>query len=354
MFPNKFAFPALAVVCVVAAGAGGYLASRQSATVAPAAAATSGPPATAPASPDVAAGFDRPVQETEAVVGESSPAAAQPSTASRSSSAPAKRSETAASKSSGTAASTPRGTGKSAKAAPPATPRLEHTWPSGAGAASNPPSASTTSSVNDASTSPTPRIDDRSVRQEPPPAPEPPQKSFDELVVSADSVIGLQNETALSSERARVEDRVEARVARDVRVGDRVAIPAGSRVIGSVMQVDRGGKFKERARLGVRFHTVVLADGTRLPISTDTIYRDGEAPGNQSAAKIGGGAVGGTIIGAILGGAKGAAIGGIAGAGAGTAVVASGDRNAATLRAGEPISVRLQSPVTVTTERAER
>ena len=93
-----------------------------------------------------------------------------------------------------------------------------------------------------------------------------------------------------------------------------------------MIQVERGGKFKERARLGIRFTTLVLADGTRMPMSTDTIYREGEAPGNSSAAKIGGGTVGGAILGAILGGAKGAAIGATAGAGGGVAVVQAGDR----------------------------
>src|SRR3989442_1177538 len=106
------------------------------------------------------------------------------------------------------------------------------------------------------------RPDDRAA-QEPVRAPEPPQKTFEELVVSADSVIGLQTENRISSETARIEDRVDARVTRDVKVGDRVAIPAGSKVVGSVTQVDRGGKFKERARLGIRFNQIVLADGTR-------------------------------------------------------------------------------------------
>ena len=73
-------------------------------------------------------------------------------------------------------------------------------------------------------------------------------------------------ETSLSSERARVEDRVDARVTRDVLAGGRVAIPAGSRVLGSVTLVDRGGKVKEQARLGVRFHTLVLADGSEVPL----------------------------------------------------------------------------------------
>jgi hypothetical protein len=170
----------------------------------------------------------------------------------------------------------------------------------------------------------------------------------EEVVVTADSVIGLQTENTISSEHARVEDRVDARVTRDVRVGDQVAIPAGTRAIGSVTQVDRGGKFKERAHLSVRFHTLVLADGTRVPISTDTISRDGEAP--TSAQKIGGGAVAGTILGAIFGGAKGAAIGGAAGAGAGAAATEAADRKPAVLPAGTGFTARILSPVTVTVE----
>jgi len=141
------------------------------------------------------------------------------------------------------------------------------------------------------------------------------------------------------------------RVTRDVKVGDRVAIPSGARAIGAVTLVERGGKFKERARLGIRFHTLVLADGTRIPMNTETIFREGDAPGNSSAAKIGGGAVGGAIIGAILGGAKGAAIGATTGAGAGTAAVAAGDRSSVVLQPGTPLTVRVQQPVTVTVEK---
>jgi hypothetical protein len=193
-----------------------------------------------------------------------------------------------------------------------------------------------------------PRPDDR-VAPEPPRVQEPPAKTYEELVVSADSVIGLQAENTVTTERARVEDRVDARVTRDVRVGDRIAIPAGTRAIGSVTQVEKGGKFKERARLGVRFHTLVLADGTRVPISTETIFREGDAP--TGAQKVGGGAVAGAIIGAILGGAKGAAIGGMTGAGAGGAATAVTDRGAATLHAGEAVTARMLQPVTITQER---
>ena len=107
------------------------------------------------------------------------------------------------------------------------------------------------------------------VPQEPPP----PQKRFEELVVSADSVLGLRIESTVSSEVAKIEDPVEARVTRDVRVGSEIAIPAGSRVLGSVMQVERGGKVKTvgahrravpHARPG-RPHQAADADRGHLP-----------------------------------------------------------------------------------------
>ena len=180
---------------------------------------------------------------------------------------------------------------------------------------------------------------------------EPPAPLFEELVVAADSVIGLQLESPISSDKAQVEDSVTARVTRDVKVGDRVAIPAGAKAIGEVTLVERGGKMRERARLGVRFTSVVLADGTRVPIHTEQVLREGDPPGRESAAKIGGGAIGGAIIGGILGGAKGAAIGGSIGVGAGTAAVVAGDRNHATLSAGTPLTVRIEDPVIVTVEK---
>ena len=105
------------------------------------------------------------------------------------------------------------------------------------------------------------------------------------------------------------------------------AIPAGTKVIGDVTLVERGGKMKDKARLGVRFHTLVLADGDQVPFRTDAILREALRPAAESARKIGGAAMGGAIIGAIIGGAKGAAIGSATGAAGGGAVVMAGDRN---------------------------
>jgi hypothetical protein len=184
-----------------------------------------------------------------------------------------------------------------------------------------------------------------------PVAQDPPRKTYEELVIPADSVIGLQVESAVSSDRAKVEDKVTARVTRDVRVHDQVAIPAGARAEGSITLVDRGGRLKDQARLGIRFHTIVLADGTRLPINTETIYREGDSPARESAAKIGGGAVGGAVLGAIFGGKKGAVIGSTVGAAGGGVAVATSEPSPATLPAGSTVTVRMGSPATVTVER---
>lgn len=331
MISNRFALVALGLACVTAAAGGGYLATRQNAAVQPAAAATEAalpPAATKP-----------PVEATEALVGDVRPQPLEARPEPREVAAPARR-EAPARRS---APAAPR----SASAAPARTTAWPVAAPAGAsGEHTNLPQTAgeplSTSAQAEPPPSDTPR--EAESRREP-------QRNLAELIVSANSVIGLQLDDTVSSDRASVEDDVEARVARDVLVGREVAIPAGSRALGSVMLVERGGKFKDRARLGIRFHTLVLADGTRLPITSETIYRNGDAPGNASAAKIGGGAVAGAILGAIIGGGKGAAIGATAGAGGGTAAVMASDAKAATFPSGTEVTARILTPVTVTVER---
>lgn len=245
------------------------------------------------------------------------------------------------------------GTSRSAASARPTAPRI----PQPRATTQTAGTAGVSSRSN--TTEPSEALTSSAATPEPPsqPAPEPlasaepPAPAFEELVVAADSVLGLEIETSTTSDRAEVEDEVVARVTRDVKVGGRVAIPAGSKAHGEVTLVERGGRLRERARLGVRFTSVVLIDGTRVSLETSTVYREGDAPSRESAAKIGGGAVGGAIIGGLLGGAKGAAIGGTIGAGAGTAATLAGGRNAATLPSGTPVTVRLVEPLTVTVER---
>ena len=343
MFSKPVAVGVLLVLaCITGAAGGAYFAGRQTTPEASAEAASVAP-GPAPASA---------AQDTEAVVTPSATTGSAPAPAVELPTAPAPAS---------VALETER---VKATSAAPVKPRRSEPAPavrSSSGASPRTPAApsNTPASVP----APTPAADPAPARPEPPAVadptpveplraePLPPARELVELEVPSTSVIGLRIETPLSTETAHLEDRVEARVMRDLTVDGRTAIPAGTRALGAVTMVERGGKVKERARLGVRFHTLVLADGAQLPIRTDTIIREGESPAGDSARKIGGATVGGAILGALMGGKKGAIVGSTAGAAGGTAVVMAGDRNAATLPAGAVVTVRLSSPVSVEVEK---
>lgn len=350
MLSNKVAVALVGLLALVgAAGAGAFFASRPS--VQPMVTEDVKAPAPAPAAATEAVDSTETVVDDGAPATETAPPAAEPFTPAPSQpAAPARQAPRARRESAPVASRTsPAKRDSHAPSTAPAATTARTQEPR-ANAPFDPHPAngpSATSATRTPAEESIARTDP--VEQLPPPAP--PQPQFQEVTVPADSVIGLRLESSLSSETARVEERVEARVARDVRADGRVAIPAGSRMIGSVSVVDRGGKMKEQARLGVRFHTVILADGTEVPLQTETVYRVGDSPGSASAAKVGGGAIGGAILGAILGGGKGAAIGGAVGAAGGTAAVMAGGRRAATISAGSPVTVKVLSPVTVNVEK---
>ena len=123
-------------------------------------------------------------------------------------------------------------------------------------------------------------------------------------------------------------------------------IPAGTPVYGLVTNVQRSGRVKGRANIGLRFNSLRVA-GESYGITTRKVVRVALATKSQDTAKIVLPAAGGAIIGAILDGGKGAAIGGAVGGGAGTATVLATRGKEVRLPAGTPISVRLTRPVTV-------
>lgn len=324
MISRSLAVGLLAAGCLTAAAGGSYLAVRHNAAEARAESLQAVPAA----EPAPAAG----VSETEAVVtlreAESEPAPATPPTPLATVERPEPRRE---------ARPAPRQV-----ANPPVSRRAARPEPTPE------PAVTTTPPIVPAVEA----VPERTV-SEPAPPPEPVvvEPEFTAVTVPASAVIGLEIESTVSSESARIEDRVDARVTRDVYADGRLAIPAGSRVLGHVTLVERGGKLKDRARLGVRFHTLVLADGRQTSLRTETIYREGDSPGEESSKKIGGAAVGGAVLGAILGGGKGAMTGATIGAAGGTAAVMAGGRNPAILASGSVINARLASPVTLDVER---
>jgi hypothetical protein len=340
MISKPVALGLLVAACVTAAAGGAYVAVRQNAAPAPVSAV--------PPSAD-AADQPTPVAETEAVIPPPAPQEVETSAPPAARKVAPERRPAASARSDNArpaAAKAPIANERAPQAPVDRGSRPADPITSPAPAVDRPSSVPTRDQSPVASSAPAP-LPDLTPSEPPPPA----KPQFVEVVVPASSVVGLKVETSLTSETARVEDRVEARVTRDVTADGRLAIPAGTRVLGDVTLVERGGKMKDKARLGVRFHTLVLADGTHVPFRTDAIMREGSSPGAESARKIGGAAIGGAILGAIMGGAKGAAIGGATGAGAGSAVVMAGDRNAATLPSGTVVTVRLNSPVTVDVEK---
>jgi len=340
---NKLVFAALTVGCLAAAGLGGYLAVRYG-QPAVAADTPSAVPVAAPAP-----GVPATVTESEGVI---TPAPAE-SPASRvrppvAEAAPAPRTA---------APARARATREPAPSRPAPRPETRRAEASPARTTPPPPEPATaplpenTGSMWETRAPVEPEAPPVTVAEAPEPPAAPPAPELIDLQIPADSVLGIQVERTVSSETARVEDKVTARVTRDVRVGTRTAIPAGSIVTGSVTEVERGGKMKGKARLAVRFHTVTLADGTQLAIRTDAVVREGESPSRETAAKVGGAAIGGAILGAILGGGRGAAIGAGVGAAGGTAAAMTNDRNPATLPGGTSVTVRVQQPLTVTVAR---
>lgn len=335
---NKLVFAALTTGCLVAAGVGGYMAVRFGQP-----AVTAAPSPTLPVASPVG-GAPEAVTESEGLITPlpepTAPAAtaAPPTAESRRAPAPARAAESAR----------PRPVRETPPSRPAPSPEIRRAERAPASPVEAAPAPAPVAQNSGSMWETRPAIEPEPppvMAEEPPP---PPAPEFVDLQVPADAVLGLQVERTVSSELAQVEDKVSARVTRDVRVGSRIAIPAGAIVSGSVTEVERGGKMKGKSRLAVRFHTVTLADGTQLALRSDPVVREGQSQSGETAAKVGGAAIGGAILGAILGGGRGAAIGAGVGAGAGTAAAMTNDRNPATLPAGTNITVRVQQPMTVT------
>ncbi len=165
----------------------------------------------------------------------------------------------------------------------------------------------------------------------------------------------------LNTKESREGDTFTGVVNRSVRMGDRIAIPEGSLVRGTVNHVKRPGRVKGRAELGLRFDEIELLDGTQIPLAAslteldeadkEKITEEGQVEGQGSkkrdAATVGAGAGIGAVIGAIAGGGKGAAIGAGAGAAAGTGVVLATRGKDAELKRGSDLAIQLDRPLSV-------
>jgi hypothetical protein len=167
-----------------------------------------------------------------------------------------------------------------------------------------------------------------------------------DFVVPTGTVLRVQLENAVASDSSRVEDAVRGHLVAPIVVDGSTVIPTGSPVSGIVSEAVRSGKVKGRARVGVRFNSLV-ADGERYRITTRQWTRVAPTTKGKDAATIALPATGGAIVGGVVGGKKGAGIGAAAGGGAGTAVVLSTRGKEVRLGRGAVLYVKLDRPLTV-------
>ncbi len=174
----------------------------------------------------------------------------------------------------------------------------------------------------------------------------PPAPTFTEITVPSGTTLAIELKSAHASDTSRLEETVRGVLRRPLLVNGEEIAPAGTRVTGHVTAVDQSARVKGRARLALRFSSIVI-DEADLPMTTATIAREAAATKKDDAAKIGIGAGAGALIGAIKGGRKGAVVGGTIGAGAGTGVVLATRGDEVELAAGTSVSTTLSRPLVV-------
>lgn len=162
----------------------------------------------------------------------------------------------------------------------------------------------------------------------------------DPITIPEGATLPLVLETSISSATSSSGDRVVARLAEDVRVGEKVVVPAGAEVRGLVTAAVPSGRVKGLARLAFDFDTLVLK-GKEHSIGSRAIDITAANSHKKDAAIIGIGAGAGAIVGGIVDGKKGAGIGALIGGATGTGGVLATRGKEVELGAGSHVTVVL-------------
>jgi len=168
--------------------------------------------------------------------------------------------------------------------------------------------------------------------------------------IAEGTMVSVRLGETLSVKKNLTGDTFFATLDQPLVAGGFVIAEKGARVEGKIIEVDKAGRMAGSARLSLELTQINTTDGQRVHLQTSTYTKDGADQNRKddTAAKVGGGAIVGAVIGAAAGGGKGAAIGAGAGAAAGTgAVLLSGNRNL-TIPVETKLSFRVKAPITIT------
>jgi len=195
--------------------------------------------------------------------------------------------------------------------------------------------------------------------------PAPAEKTY---VVPAGTRIPLAMINSISTKQAAVGDRVYLETVFPIRVDDRIVIPPGSYVAGTVTNVKRPGRVKGRGELYIRFDSLTLPNGVTRDFRARVGSLDGEAKErldreegkiesssdkSGDARTVGETAAAGASVGVIAGAASGrpglgAGIGAAAGAAAGLVGVLLTRGPDAVLPKGTTLEMVLDRPLEFT------
>jgi hypothetical protein len=200
----------------------------------------------------------------------------------------------------------------------------------------NPPPAQPEPAVAAAAPNPAP--------DQPPPA-QPGPATTQAITIPAGTSVFVRMIDGVDSSKNKIGDTFHGSLESPLVVGDTVVAPAGADAYGKLTQAKEAGKISGGAQLTLELTGIVI-NGNIVPVDSTDYDVAGKGRGSQSAQRIGGGAVLGTIIGAIAGGGKGAAIGGVVGAGAGTAVQVSTKGDQVRVPSETLLEFKLQQDVT--------
>jgi len=179
---------------------------------------------------------------------------------------------------------------------------------------------------------------------QPPPAPAP-TVTTQAVTIPAGTSVFVRMIDGIDSSKNKIGDTFHGSLESPLVVGDTVIAPQGADAYGKLTQAKEAGKISGGAELTLEL-TGIRINGSIVPVDSTDYDVAGKGRGSQSAERIGGGAVLGTIIGAIAGGGKGAAIGGVVGAGAGTAVQVSTKGEQVRIPSETLLEFKLQQDVT--------
>jgi len=168
-----------------------------------------------------------------------------------------------------------------------------------------------------------------------------------EVTIPAATQLDVMLSAEVSTDSAKVEDKVVATVINPVMAEGAVAIPKDSIVSGLVLLVKKAGAVKGPPRLEWQFESVT-AYGQKYGIVAPRLAYEGESPTGEAAKKVGTGAAGGALLGILLGGTKGAISGAAAGAAGGVTTQMTSERKKVVLPAGGTFAFKLGAPLKVT------